>query len=138
MINLIDQLQSLKLEKSYFIYIRFCFKIIKILENVDNDYVQETLQLAKSFWFDSNSLVSERDLINRRVKILEYISEKNMSYDIDMVPELKFSILPLWTQPPSDDIEDSLDWAFTLIKTIKIDDDVVFTKLNEALLENDI
>jgi len=47
----------------------------------------------------------------------------------------KFSILPLWTKPPSSEIGDSLDWAFTLLKVIGISDETIKTKLSEALCD---
>ncbi|CAA0287334.1 MULTISPECIES: hypothetical protein [Acinetobacter calcoaceticus/baumannii complex] len=134
--NLIDQLYDLELEQAYFVYIKFCYKIIPLLNNINSEYIVESIQKAKSFWFDSKSNIDEKEIINRRVKILKYMEEKDIDFNINSEPELKFSIIPLWTKPPSEDIGDSLDWAFTLLKVINIPDDIVKTKLYEAL--NDI
>lgn len=134
--NLIDQLYDLELEQAYFVYIKFCYKIIPLLNNINSEYIIESIQKAKSFWFDGKSNIDEKEIINRRVKIIKYIEEKDIDFNINSEPELKFSIIPLWTKPPSEDIGDSLDWAFTLLKVINIPDDIVKTKLYEAL--NDI
>ncbi|EOH6035408.1 hypothetical protein ACL94L_000621 [Acinetobacter baumannii] len=134
--NLIDQLYDLELEQAYFVYIKFCYKIIPLLNNINSEYIIESIQKAKSFWFDGKSNIDEKEIINRRIKIMKYIEEKDIDFNINSEPELKFSIIPLWTKPPSEDIGDSLDWAFTLLKVINIPDDIVKTKLYEAL--NDI
>ncbi|EKK05446.1 TPA: hypothetical protein ACHKB2_003350 [Acinetobacter baumannii] len=134
--NLIDQLYDLELEQAYFVYIKFCYKIIPLLNNINLEYIIESIQKAKSFWFDGKSNIDEKEIINRRVKIIKYIEEKDIDFNINSEPELKFSIIPLWTKPPSEDIGDSLDWAFTLLKVINIPDDIIKTKLYEAL--NDI
>lgn len=134
--DLIDQLYDLELEQAYFVYIKFCYKIIPLLNNINSEYIVESIQKAKSFWFDGKSNIDEKEIINRRVKILKYMEEKDIDFNINSEPELKFSIIPLWTKPPSEDIGDSLDWAFTLLKVINIPDDIVKTKLYEAL--NDI
>lgn len=137
--DLIDQMQNLELEKAYFIYIKFCYKIILLLEldNISSGYILESIKLAKLFWLDSEISINESELINRRVEIIKYMKEKNISYDVNVQPKLKFLILPLWTKPPSDDIGDSLDWAFTLLRAINISDYVISLKLSEALLEID-
>ncbi|MDC5572849.1 hypothetical protein NRB12_18300, partial [Acinetobacter baumannii] len=96
----------------------------------------ESIQKAKSFWFDGKSNIDEKEIINRRIKIMKYIEEKDIDFNINSEPELKFSIIPLWTKPPSEDIGDSLDWAFTLLKVINIPAYIIKTKLYEAL--NDI
>ncbi|EPS3323865.1 TPA: hypothetical protein PVK60_001376 [Acinetobacter baumannii] len=134
--NLIDQLYDLELEQAYFVYIKFCYKIIPLLNNINSEYIIESIQKAKSFWFDGKSNIDEKEIINRRVKIIKYIEEKDIDFNINSEPELKFSIIPLWTKPPSEDIGDSLDWAFTLLKVINIPADIIKTKLYEAL--NDI
>ncbi|HGH1347283.1 TPA: hypothetical protein ACJKLK_001695 [Acinetobacter baumannii] len=134
--NLIDQLYDLEPEQAYFVYIKFCYKIIPLLNNINSEYIIESIQKAKSFWFDGKSNIDEKEIINRRVKIIKYIEEKDIDFNINSEPELKFSIIPLWTKPPSEDIGDSLDWAFTLLKVINIPADIIKTKLYEAL--NDI
>ncbi|MDC4700252.1 hypothetical protein OHV78_18570 [Acinetobacter baumannii] len=134
--NLIDQLYDLELEQAYFVYIKFCYKIIPLLNNINLEYIIESIQKDKSFLFDGKSNIDEKEIINRRVKIIKYIEEKDIDFNINSEPELKFSIIPLWTKPPSEDIGDSLDWAFTLLKVINIPDDIIKTKLYEAL--NDI
>lgn len=133
---MIDQLYDLELEQAYFVYIKFCYKIIPLLNNINSEYIIESIQKAKSFWFDGKSNIDEKEIINRRVKIIKYIEEKDIDFNINSEPELKFSIIPLWTKPPSEDIGDSLDWAFTLLKVNNIPDDIIKTKLYEAL--NDI
>ncbi|MGK8801362.1 hypothetical protein [Acinetobacter seifertii] len=134
--NLIDQLYDLELEQAYFVYIKFCYKIIPLLNNINSEYIVESIQKAKSFWFDRKSNIDEKEIINRRVKIIKYMGEKDIDLNINSETELKFSIIPLWTKPPSEDIGDSLDWAFTLLKVINIPVDILKTKLYEAL--NDI
>ncbi|MGQ1304195.1 hypothetical protein ACT4XY_09530 [Acinetobacter baumannii] len=118
--NLIDQLYDLELEQAYFVYIKFCYKIIPLLNNINLEYIIESIQKAKSFWFDGKSNIDEKEIINRRVKIIKYIEEKDIDFNINSEPELKFSIIPLWTKPPSEDIGDSLDWAFTLLKVMAL------------------
>ncbi|EJB8539072.1 hypothetical protein MW341_003568 [Acinetobacter baumannii] len=134
--NLIDQLYDLELEQAYFVCIKFCYKIIPLLNNINSEYIIESIQKAKSFWFDGKSNIDEKEIINRRIKIMKYIEEKDIDFNINSEPELKFSIIPLWTKPPSEDIGDSLDWAFTLLKVINIPAYIIKTKLYEAL--NDI
>ncbi|MEG8088943.1 hypothetical protein DZD36_15750, partial [Acinetobacter baumannii] len=53
--DLIDQLYDLELEQAYFVYIKFCYKIIPLLSNINSEYIIESIQKAKSFWFDSKS-----------------------------------------------------------------------------------
>lgn len=136
MCDLIEQIHNLKLETAYFIYIKFCFKLIPLLPQVHLDDVLASVERAKLFWFDQESSVDESELINRRVNIIKSMQEQNISYDVKIQPELKFSILPLWTQAPSNDIGDSLDWAFTLLKVMDIADDIILIKLSEALSDD--
>ncbi|ENX55386.1 hypothetical protein GCM10025882_18830 [Acinetobacter gyllenbergii] len=133
--SLIEKIEDMELEKAYFVYIKFCYKIIPLLNSVHLDYVAESIEDAKLFWFYGESYVAESEIIDRRVKILKCMKEKNISYDVNVQPELKFSILPLWTKPPSSEIGDSLDWAFTLLKVIGISDETIKTKLSEALCD---
>lgn len=136
MCDLIEQIRNLKLKTAYFIYIKFCFKFIPLLPHVHSDYVLASVERAKLFWFDQESSVDESELINRRVNIIKSMQVQNISYDVKIQPGLKFSILPLWTQTPSDDIGDSLDWAFTLLKVMDIADDIILVKLSEALSDD--
>ena len=133
--DLIDTIEDMELEKAYFLYIKFCYKIIPLLDKVDLNYIIESIEKAKLFWFYGESYVAESEIIDRRVKIIKCMKEKNISYDINVQPELKFSILPLWTKPPSSEIGDSLDWAFTLLKVIGISDETIKTKLSEVLCD---
>ena len=93
----------------------------------------DSVNKAKSFWFDKESSITEDEIISRRVNIIKYMKEENISYDVNIKPELKFLILPLWTRPPSDDIGDCLDWGLTLLKIINISYSITEAKLLEAL-----
>lgn len=133
--DLIGQMQDMQLDKSYLVYINFCYKIIPLLDsdNISSDYILDSVNKAKSFWFDKESNITEDEIISRRVNIIKYMKEENISYDVNIKPELKFLILPLWTRPPSDDIGDCLDWGLTLLKIINISDSIIEAKLLEAL-----
>lgn len=111
--DLIGQMQDMQLDKSYLVYINFCYKIIPLLDsdNISSDYILDSVNKAKSFWFDKEISVTEDEVISRRVNVIKYMKEENISYDINIKSELKFLILPLWTRPPSDDIGDCLDWG---------------------------
>lgn len=134
-IDILNQMHDMPLDKSYLVYITFCYKIIPLLDNdkIGSDYILDSVSKAKSFWFDKESSVTEDEIISRRVNIIRYMKEENISYDINIKPELKFSIIPLWTRPPSVDIGDSLDWGLSLLKIINISDNVIKVKLLEAL-----
>ena len=134
-IDLLDQMQAMRLDKSYLVCITFCYKIIPLLDsdNISSDYILDSVNKAKSFWFDKQSSITEDEIISRRVNIIKYMKEENISYDVNIKPELKFLILPLWTRPSSDDIGDCLDWGLTLLKIINISDSIIEAKLLEAL-----
>lgn len=133
--DLIGQMQDMQLDKSYLVYINFCYKIIPLLDsdNISSDYILDSVNKDKSFWFDKEISVTEDEVISRRVNVIKYMKEENISYDINIKSELKFLILPLWTRPPSDDIGDCLDWGLTLLEIINISDSIIEAKLLEAL-----
>lgn len=123
--GLINQIyDNFLIKDAYLLYIEFCFEVIKKIDDKLTEDLKEIVQLEKKFWFEDS--VQAQELVNARVKILKKLDESDRSLDLDFETETKLAILPLWTDPPSDDIGDSFEWSMLLLEELKISEQEIF------------